>query len=145
MWLKVINTILTVVIGIGVALMLYWLLNKLAELLPKGAEEKLKPWLYILPAYVALIVYLIYPTILAFIGFDPAAILFGAGVATTASLMSHCGAGLHASWLNRIFVTPEVHRWHHSAKVPEGHRYSVNYGVGIVLWDRLLGTYLVPR
>jgi alpha-glucoside transport system permease protein len=67
MWLKVINTILTVVIGIGVALLLYWLLNKLAELLPKGAEEKLKPWLYILPAYVALIVYLIYPTILAFI------------------------------------------------------------------------------
>jgi alpha-glucoside transport system permease protein len=67
MWLKVINTILTVVIGIGVALLLYWLLNKIAELLPKGAEEKLKPWLYILPAYVALIVYLIYPTILAFI------------------------------------------------------------------------------
>lgn len=67
MWLKVINTILTVGIGIGVALLLYWLLNKLAELLPKGAEEKLKPWLYILPAYVALIVYLIYPTILAFI------------------------------------------------------------------------------
>jgi alpha-glucoside transport system permease protein len=67
MWLKVINTILTVIIGIGVALLLYWLLNKLAELLPKGAEEKLKPWLYILPAYVALIVYLIYPTILAFI------------------------------------------------------------------------------
>lgn len=67
MWLKVINTLLTVVGGIGVALLLYWLLNKLAELLPKGAEEKLKPWLYILPAYVALIVYLLYPTVLAFI------------------------------------------------------------------------------
>ena len=67
MWLKVINTLLTVIIGIGVALLLYWLLNKLAELLPKGAEEKLKPWLYILPAYIALVVYLIYPTVLAFI------------------------------------------------------------------------------
>jgi sterol desaturase/sphingolipid hydroxylase (fatty acid hydroxylase superfamily) len=84
------------------------------------------------------------PIVLGYIGFDPAAILFGAGVATTASLMSHCGAGLHATWLNRIFVTPEVHRWHHAAKVPEGHRYSVNYGVGIVLWDRLLGTYYLP-
>ena len=58
--------------------------------------------------------------------------------------MSHCGAGLHATWLNRIFVTPEVHRWHHSTKVPEGHRYSVNYGVGLVLWDQLLGTYYLP-
>lgn len=84
------------------------------------------------------------PTILAYIGFDPAAILFGIGLSGTASLMSHCGAGLHASWLNRIFVTPEVHRWHHSAKVPEGHRYSVNYGVGLVLWDQLFGTYHLP-
>ena len=36
------------------------------------------------------------------VGFDPAAILFGVGLATAASLMSHCGAGLHAGWLNRI-------------------------------------------
>jgi len=59
-------------------------------------------------------------------------------------LMSHCGAGLHAGWLNRVFVTPEVHRWHHSAKVPDGHKYSVNYGVGLVVWDRLFGTYYLP-
>jgi sterol desaturase/sphingolipid hydroxylase (fatty acid hydroxylase superfamily) len=84
------------------------------------------------------------PVILAYVGFDPAAIVFGAGLATAASLMSHCGAGLHAGWLNRVFVTPQVHRWHHSAKTPEGHKYSVNYGVGIVLWDRLLGTYYLP-
>jgi sterol desaturase/sphingolipid hydroxylase (fatty acid hydroxylase superfamily) len=84
------------------------------------------------------------PVILAYVGFDPAAILFGAGLSTTASLMSHFGAGLHAGWLNRVFVTPEVHRWHHSIKVPEGHRYSVNYGVGLVLWDQLLGTYYLP-
>ena len=84
------------------------------------------------------------PVILGFIGFDPAAIVFGTGLSTAASLMSHCGAGLHAGWLNRIFVTPEVHRWHHSAKVPEGHKYSVNYGVGLILWDRLFGTYYLP-
>lgn len=84
------------------------------------------------------------PVILASVGFDPAAILFGVGLASTASLMSHCGAGLQAGWLNAIFVTPEVHRWHHSATVPEGHRYSVNYGVGLVLWDRLFGTYYLP-
>jgi sterol desaturase/sphingolipid hydroxylase (fatty acid hydroxylase superfamily) len=84
------------------------------------------------------------PVFLAYVGFEPAAIVFGAGLATAASLMSHCGAGLHAGWLNRVFVTPQVHRWHHSAKTPDGHKYSVNYGVGIVLWDRLLGTYYLP-
>jgi len=84
------------------------------------------------------------PIILAYVGFNPAAILFGVGIVSTASLMSHCGAGLHAGWLNRIFVTPEVHRWHHSVKVPEGHRYSVNYGVGTVLGDLLFVTYYLP-
>jgi sterol desaturase/sphingolipid hydroxylase (fatty acid hydroxylase superfamily) len=84
------------------------------------------------------------PVILAFVGFDPAAIVFGVSLVTAASLMSHCGAGLHAGWLNRVFVTPEVHRWHHSAKVPDGHKYSVNYGVGLVVWDRLFGTYYLP-
>ena len=59
-------------------------------------------------------------------------------------LFRSCGAGLHAGWLNKVFVTPEVHRWHHSADVPEGHKYSVNYGVGIAIWDRLLGTYYLP-
>jgi sterol desaturase/sphingolipid hydroxylase (fatty acid hydroxylase superfamily) len=84
------------------------------------------------------------PVLLGLVGFDPAAVVFGAGLATAASLMSHCGAGLHAGWLNRVFVTPEVHRWHHSSDVPEGHKYSVNYGVGMVIWDRLLGTYHLP-
>jgi len=84
------------------------------------------------------------PVILGYIGFNPTAIVFGAGLTVAASLMSHCGAGLHAGWLNRVFVTPQVHRWHHSAKVPDGHKYSVNYGVGLILWDRLFGTYYLP-
>ena len=84
------------------------------------------------------------PVLLGFIGFDPAAVVFGTGAATAASLMSHCGAGLHAGWLNRIFVTPEVHRWHHTTDVPEGHKYSVNYGVGLIIWDELFGTYYLP-
>ena len=67
MWLKTLNTVITVLIGVGVAVMLYWLLNKIAEVLPGRLEDKLKPWLYILPAYVAITVYLLYPTVLAFV------------------------------------------------------------------------------
>ena len=84
------------------------------------------------------------PVILAAVGFDPVAILFGAGLLNASSTLSHCGAGLHAGWLNKVFVTPEVHRWHHSAEVPEGHKYSVNYGVGFAVWDRIFGTYYLP-
>jgi alpha-glucoside transport system permease protein len=63
MLIKVINAVLTVLYGVGAALILYWLLNKLAERLPGRMEDRLKPYLYILPAYLAITVYLLYPAI----------------------------------------------------------------------------------
>jgi len=63
MWIKMFNAILTVLYGVGAALVIYWALNKLAELLPKKAGERLKPYFYILPAYLAISVYLLYPAI----------------------------------------------------------------------------------
>ena len=63
MAIKLINALLTVLYGIGAALILYWLLNKLAELLPSRLEDRLKPYFYILPAYFAITLYLLYPAI----------------------------------------------------------------------------------
>ena len=63
MLITVINALLTVLYGVGAALVLYWLLNKLAGLLPGKLEERVKPFLYILPAYLAIALYLIYPAI----------------------------------------------------------------------------------
>jgi len=67
MALKIIYAVLTVVVGIGAAVLLYWVLNKLVELLPGRAEGALKPYAYILPAYAAITVFLIYPAILTII------------------------------------------------------------------------------
>jgi alpha-glucoside transport system permease protein len=63
MFLKVVSTLVTVLIGVGAAVALYWVLNKLAELLPDRWEHRLKPFLYILPAYAAIVFYLVYPAI----------------------------------------------------------------------------------
>lgn len=63
MIIKLINTLLTVVAGVGAAIVLYWVLNKLAELLPTRWEERLKPYLYILPAVAAICLYIVYPAI----------------------------------------------------------------------------------
>jgi alpha-glucoside transport system permease protein len=67
MALKILYAVLTVVIGIGVAVALYWVLNKLCELLPGPTERRLKPYAYILPAYVAILFFLIYPGVLTVI------------------------------------------------------------------------------
>jgi alpha-glucoside transport system permease protein len=64
---KVLTTLLTIVIGIGAALALFWILNKLSELLPGRLEERLKPLFYILPAYAAIVIFVIYPAILTII------------------------------------------------------------------------------
>ena len=63
MLIKLINAILTVAYGIGGALVLYYLLNKISELLPGKWEHRVKPYLYILPAFTAIGLYLIYPTV----------------------------------------------------------------------------------
>jgi len=62
--LEILNTALTVVVGIAAALALYWILNKVAELLPGRAEYKVKPYLFILPALLAILLYLIYPAVI---------------------------------------------------------------------------------
>ena len=42
-------------------------------------------------------------------------------------------------WLRLIFVTPDMHRVHHSVVVGET---NSNYGFNLPWWDRLFGTYI---
>lgn len=60
---KVLTTLLTILIGVGASLALFWLLNKISELLPGRLEERLKPLFYILPAYAAIVIFVVYPAI----------------------------------------------------------------------------------
>jgi alpha-glucoside transport system permease protein len=87
--IKVLNALIAVVGGVAGAIVLYYLLNKLAELLPGRWEDRVKPYLYLLPALAAIGLYLIYPTIqtfvfsfanaqgTAFVGFDNYTSLLG--------------------------------------------------------------------
>ena len=83
--------------------------------------------------------------ILGIIGFSPFAIVLAVPAVQVSGVFSHWGGDVKGGVLNYFFVTPEVHRWHHSATVPEGHRYSVNYGVEYSFWDILFGTFHLPQ
>ena len=84
--------------------------------------------------------------LLSIVGFNPVAVVIG-GSLNLYSYFSHCGADLKGGWLNYVFNTPEVHRWHHSAQFPDDpkFRYGCNYGVGVTFWDLLFGTFYLPR
>jgi alpha-glucoside transport system permease protein len=61
--IKVVNALLAVLAGVGGAIVVFYLLNKLAELLPGRWEDRLKPFLWLLPAFAAIGLYLVYPTV----------------------------------------------------------------------------------
>jgi alpha-glucoside transport system permease protein len=61
--IKILNALIAVVGGVAGAIVLYYLLNKFAELLPGRWEHRVKPYLYLLPALAAIGLYLIYPTV----------------------------------------------------------------------------------
>jgi sterol desaturase/sphingolipid hydroxylase (fatty acid hydroxylase superfamily) len=82
--------------------------------------------------------------LLGIIGFSPLALLIAVPATNISGTFSHCGGDVKGGLLNYMFVTPEVHRWHHSAKVPEGYGYSCNYGVEFSFWDIIFKTFYLP-
>ncbi len=90
--MKVLTALLTVLAGVSAALALFWLLNKAAELLPPTWEARLKPFFYILPAYLAVAVYLIYPAIQSTIAsFQDASSSTFVGLDNYTNLLSNSG------------------------------------------------------
>ncbi len=90
--MKVLTALLTVLAGVSAALALFWLLNKAAELLPPAWEARLKPFFYILPAYLAVAVYLIYPAIQSAIAsFQDASSSTFVGLDNYTNLLSNSG------------------------------------------------------
>jgi alpha-glucoside transport system permease protein len=63
MLLKILNALIAVGVGIAAAVVLYWLLDRLAKATGSKWEQRIKPYLYILPAYAALVFYLVYPAV----------------------------------------------------------------------------------
>ncbi len=53
-------------------------------------------------------------------------------------MLQHANLPLRNGWLNHVFSTNEVHRWHHADTPGEGDR---NFGRALVLWDKVFGTF----
>ena len=53
-------------------------------------------------------------------------------------ILTHCNVRMQFGWLNLIFNTPGLHRWHHSMDLREGNK---NYGENLVIWDLVFGTF----
>jgi len=57
------------------------------------------------------------------------------------SAFVHANVGWNLGWLDRFFVTPRFHHWHHGI---EREAIDVNFAIHFPLLDRLFGTHHLP-
>ena len=55
--------------------------------------------------------------------------------------VQHCNVDVDSGPLNRVFSTPDLHRWHHSTVYAEG---DTNYGAITSVWDQVFRTHFDP-
>ena len=75
------------------------------------------------------------------LGAAPAAVIAFEIILNAGSLFSHANGSLPRGvdgFVRRLFVTPDMHRVHHSIVVAE---QNTNFGFNLSWWDRVFGTY----
>jgi len=86
--------------------------------------------------------YLVGGIVLILAGFSPEMIGTQALLRRFYSLYTHANVSWSYGQLDRIFVSPTVHRWHHSA---DARLAGKNFAVVFSLFDVVFGTYSLPR
>ena len=75
-------------------------------------------------------------------GISMDAIVWVSAITAYLGVLTHCNVDMDCGWLNYVFNTPNLHRWHHSDKRDIGNN---NYGENLMLWDILFGTFLYKK
>jgi sterol desaturase/sphingolipid hydroxylase (fatty acid hydroxylase superfamily) len=75
---------------------------------------------------------------LLLVGTPPDVVLGYLALTYPVLMLQHANLPLRSGWLNYVFSTNEVHRWHHADDAPDGDR---NFGRALVFWDMVFGTF----
>jgi sterol desaturase/sphingolipid hydroxylase (fatty acid hydroxylase superfamily) len=81
-------------------------------------------------------------TPLLLLGFNPFATLSAAPFFTLYAIMLHADVDWDFGPLRGVIASPVFHRWHHSR---QREAWDKNFAGLLPLWDRLFGTYYMPR
>lgn len=85
--------------------------------------------------------YLILSLPFILLGVDARVLGFWIVIHLLIAFVQHCNVDFRTGWLNKVVITPDLHRWHHSVVIKES---NTNYAVTFCLWDRVFGTYYCP-
>lgn len=59
--------------------------------------------------------------------------------------LNHANLDWNYGKLGYVLNSPRMHIWHHAKQLPPQHKYGMNYGLTLSIWDYLFGTAYVPK
>ncbi|MEN9612385.1 MAG: hypothetical protein RLZZ628_3199 [Bacteroidota bacterium] len=59
--------------------------------------------------------------------------------------LNHANLNWDYGWFRYIFNNPKMHIWHHVKVLPQEHRFGVNFGLSLSLWDYWFKTAYLPK
>ncbi len=77
-----------------------------------------------------------------FLGPEPEVAIMVVAISSITGFLEHINVDFEAGWLNYVFNSAQLHRWHHSRIVKES---NTNYGKILVVWDLLFRTFYLPK
>lgn len=81
---------------------------------------------------------------LAMIGFGIEDFFIVHIIATSIGHLNHANIGWDYGPLKYILNNPKMHIWHHVKELDENHKYGVNYGISLSIWDYIFKTAYIP-
>lgn len=78
-------------------------------------------------------------------GFEPEQAFLIHFFTITIGHLNHSNIKLSYGPLKYIFNNPVMHLYHHAYHLPKEHRYGVNFGLTLSVWDYLFGSAYVPE
>ncbi len=82
---------------------------------------------------------------LAMIGFGIDDFFVAHMIAITIGHWNHANINMNLGPFKYILNNPNMHMWHHAYHIPEGHKYGVNFGLSLSVWDYIFGTASIPH
>jgi len=59
--------------------------------------------------------------------------------------LNHANLDWNYGKFGYVLNNPRMHIWHHAKELPPQHRYGMNFGLTLSVWDYLFGTAYVPK
>ncbi len=78
-------------------------------------------------------------------GFEPEQAFIVHFFTITIGHINHSNLKISYGPLKYLFNNPVMHLYHHAHALPKKHRYGVNFGLTLSIWDYLFGTAYVPE